>query len=210
MCPSSRKYRGDGLRDVTYGGPAILYRGVDDYFRVLPHASRCTMISGRLALNRGHERTSRWMPNEGESVFPATDNRKFIPSIMLDSPPLFRLRSRLFFGYAKAHLCDFAMKKIAAFGVPCVKATAKSADFSSSLAQQCDPILSPRESSCARSHVFRTKVRSSIPSPPDAADGLRYSHFLLVTKRYSPATSADNEHSVASKRGSFLAAYACR
>lgn len=58
--------------------------------------------------------------------------------------------------------------------------------------------------------TFSGQSTVEIPSPPDEADGLRYSHFLLVTKRYSPATSADNEHSVASKRGSFLPAYACR
>lgn len=170
------------------------------------------MISGRLALNRGHERTSRWMPNEGESVFPSNrqqeiytiDHARFplLPSplplsLSFDYDPasssLLRLR--------EAHLCDSIPWQNSGFsgGVSCVKATARSADFSLN-----NTILSfRRENLRVLVRTFSGQSTVEIPSPPDEADGLRYSHFLLVTKRYSPATSADNEHSVASKGGSF-------
>jgi len=128
------------------------------------------MISGRLALNRGHERTSRWMPNEGESVFPSNrqqeiytiDHTRFP---LLPSPPpslsITILPHRLFFGYARRTFATLPWQNSGfSGGVSCVKATARSADFSRPTMRSYP--FAERLSVCPFAR-FQDKVRSRFP-----------------------------------------------
>lgn len=101
----------------------------------------------------------------------ATDNRKFIPSIILDSlssrllpsPPLSItiLPHRLFFGYARRTFATLPWQNSGfSGGVSCVKATARSADFSRTTMRSYP--FAERISVCPFAR-FQDKVRSRFP-----------------------------------------------